>query len=119
MTDARKITKNPAHTTRCVDPAHRKYWHVVGRNRRCSAFDGYQVMWSPNSDVRCPVCLKIWRTGAKYVNSLPDAPKDWVNAKSVKMELKGEHDEVMRSIGHPNEGDGQEHDEVMREIRGE
>jgi DNA-binding PadR family transcriptional regulator len=30
-----------------------------------------------------------------------------------------EHDEVMRAIGHPNEGDGQEHACVMAAIRGE
>lgn len=31
-------------------------------------------------------------------------------------QAKGEHDEIMRAIGHPPEGDGGEHGEIMREI---
>lgn len=61
------------------------HWEVIQRNQRCSAFDGYQRMWSPNSDVRCAVCLCIWRTGAAYVDALPNAKPGWTNAKPVAL----------------------------------
>jgi hypothetical protein len=49
---------------------------VVQRHSRCSAFDGYRVMWSPYSGLRCMKCGTFWRTKAGYVDSLPDAKGD-------------------------------------------
>ena len=45
---------------------------VQQRNRRCSAFDGYRVKWSPYSLVKCLRCEGLWRTKAAYVLGLPD-----------------------------------------------
>lgn len=48
------------------------HWRVLVRNSRCSAFEGYQQMWSPYSLVECRRCGLVWRTKAKYVGDLPD-----------------------------------------------
>jgi len=56
----------------CVDrKAHAKWIVVIARNSRCSAFDGYRPMWSPYSELYCPVCEHFWRTKAKYVSKFP------------------------------------------------
>ena len=61
----------------CLDRSHRAGWQVIQRHSRCSAFDGYRVMSSDYSAVRCSTCGRVWRTKARYVASLPDAPADW------------------------------------------
>lgn len=63
----------------CKIKAHRPFWYVTQRNARCSAFDGYRVMSSDYSCVRCPICPAAWRTNAKFVDDLPGtAPDGWV-----------------------------------------
>jgi hypothetical protein len=55
-------------------PIEERWWEVLARHRRCSAFDGYRVRASAYSAVRCRVCGHVWRTKAAYVEKLPDAP---------------------------------------------
>ena len=52
--------------------AKRKRWIVLMRNHHRSAFAGYH--WTPSdwSSVGCLDCGGIWRTKAKYVDTLPD-----------------------------------------------
>lgn len=47
---------------------------MTARKGNRSAFNGYR--WTPSdySEVRCTVCGRSWRTKAKYVDALPDAP---------------------------------------------
>lgn len=59
----------------CKDQTHRESWVVVERNYNRSAFNGYRRTYSDYSLVRCTAsgCHGVWRTKAKFVNSLPDA----------------------------------------------
>jgi hypothetical protein len=74
---------SPSKATRdfmcCLDKTHKPEWMVTQRNCNYSAFNGYH--WTPSdySRVRCfhPGCARTWRTKAKYVDALPDAPADW------------------------------------------
>lgn len=50
---------------------------VIQRRQRRSAFDGYRVMPSDYSTVRCLWCGHVWRTKAAYVDQLPNAPDGW------------------------------------------
>lgn len=63
----------------CRNPEHRAggHWLVIDREANHSAFNGYH--WTPSkySAVRCFECRAIWRTTAKYVATLEDAPKGW------------------------------------------
>ena len=45
------------------------------RRANYSAFNGYKRTPSSYSAVRCTACGACWRTDAKYVNELPDAPE--------------------------------------------
>lgn len=58
-------------------PVKERAWMVTQRNQRCSAFDGYHPMWSTYSCVRCKACHACWRTNARFVDWLPNAPDDW------------------------------------------
>jgi len=58
-------------------PRDRKAWQVTARNVSRSAFNGYREAWSRYSEIRCTKCKSFWRTTAKYVKDLPDAPADW------------------------------------------
>lgn len=58
-------------------PVKDRAWMVTQRNQRCSAFDGYHPRWSDYSCVRCRVCRMAWRTKARFVALLPDAPENW------------------------------------------
>lgn len=58
-----------------------------------------QGPWPP----RCEVCGRFMRRTPAYDTEYPG-------------EFRQEHDEVMRAIGQPVEGDGQEYGEIMREI---
>ena len=53
-------------------PIESRRWFVIQRNARCSAFDGYRVMYSDWSAVQCHACGKVWRTKAAFVTSLKD-----------------------------------------------
>lgn len=55
-----------------LKPARERRWVVLQRNSRCSAFDGYQHMFSDYSAVQCHICGTVWRTKADFVLSLPD-----------------------------------------------
>lgn len=54
--------------------SHRDHWVVVQRNCNYSAFNGYHRTPSDYSGVRCEHCGRYWRTKARYVRYLPDAP---------------------------------------------
>lgn len=58
-------------------PPAERAWQVTQRHQRCSAFDGYHPRCSDYSAVRCLVCHSAWRTKAKFVGALKDAPADW------------------------------------------
>ncbi len=58
--------------TACLIPEHRPTWYVTVRKANYSAFNGYHRTPSPYSEVRCPTCPTVWRTKAKYVDTLPD-----------------------------------------------
>lgn len=47
-------------------------WGVSQKHCRCSAFDGYQVMYSDYSAVHCLECGAVWRTKANFVETLPN-----------------------------------------------
>lgn len=51
-------------------PIAERAWVVYQRNQRCSAFDGYRVMYSEWSAVGCNKCSACWRTKAPYVMDL-------------------------------------------------
>lgn len=55
---------------------HRHAWTVDVRNGNYSAFNGYHFTPSEYSQVRCPLCPKVWRTKAAYVAELPDTPRE-------------------------------------------
>jgi hypothetical protein len=57
-------------------PAERR-WEVTQRRCNHSAFAGYRRTPSRFSAVRCAGCRRIWRTAARYVDLLPDAPEGW------------------------------------------
>jgi hypothetical protein len=61
----------------CQDPEHKPHWYVTQRNGNASAFNGYRWQWSAYSRVRCPIDGLTWRTKAKFVDNLPDAPEGW------------------------------------------
>jgi len=61
----------------CVDKSHRAVWQVTHRMQNRSAFNGNRVTPSAWSEVRCPLCRRLWRTRASYVRTLPDAPAEW------------------------------------------
>lgn len=50
---------------------HRDSWFVYVRKANYSAFNGYHKTPSDYSEVRCPVCGRVWRTKAAYVDTLP------------------------------------------------
>lgn len=58
-------------------PVSERAWDVTTRRANYSAFNGYHYTPSNYSAVRCKVCRASWRTNAKFVDRLPDAPKDW------------------------------------------
>lgn len=64
--------------TACRTPDHRPAWRVIQRKGNASAFNGYHWQGSAWSAVRCPLSHgpgeggRVWRTTAKYVDSLPD-----------------------------------------------
>ncbi len=59
----------------CTDPAeHRGRWAVVRYKANRSAFNGYRLTPSAYSEVKCGECGSRWRTKAKYVDELPQAP---------------------------------------------
>lgn len=58
-------------------PVKDRAWHVTQRNQNHSAFNGYAATSSDYSAVRCPACHATWRTKAKFVDRLPNAPADW------------------------------------------
>lgn len=58
------------------DWRRRRYWRVVRRNWRCSAFEGYRRMPSDYSVVWCTECRRQWRTKAKYVTLLEDVTEE-------------------------------------------
>lgn len=51
-------------------PVADRNWVVVQRNCRCSAFDGYHPMYSDYSAVQCHSCRCVWRTKARFVETL-------------------------------------------------
>jgi hypothetical protein len=55
----------------CRNKDHHGHWVV--RHYRCnySAFNGYHRTPSEYSQVWCPICPRMWRTKAGYVDSLP------------------------------------------------
>jgi uncharacterized Zn finger protein len=55
----------------------REGWRVIQRKCNHSAFNGYHYTPSDYSAVRCEKCGHIWRTKAKYVDDLQDAPENW------------------------------------------
>ena len=65
----------------CLWKSHRPRWFVQEgrRNVNVSAFNGYRPQWSDYSEVWCPVCPKVWRTKAKYVDDLPNGDINAVN----------------------------------------
>jgi hypothetical protein len=54
-------------------PINERKWVVYQRHCNHSAFNGYH--WTPSdySSIRCLECEHIWRTKARYVDSLRDA----------------------------------------------
>ena len=62
---------------KCGTPQH----HVVNRRCNYSAFNGYHRTPSRYSGLVCLNCGAMWRTKAKYVDRLPDAPPEWWNAR--------------------------------------
>ena len=51
---------------------NRDAWRVYQRRCNHSAFNGYRRTPSDYSSVGCERCLAVWRTKAKYVDTLPD-----------------------------------------------
>lgn len=70
----------------CKDKSHKKDWVVTQRNANASAFNGYHSQWSEYSAVRCLRCGSSWRTKAAFVDSLPNAPADWMHRSSMDQE---------------------------------
>lgn len=56
----------------CRNPEHRSSWVVIQRKANRSAFSGYRLTPSDYSAVRCTVGGAVWRTKAKYVDTLRD-----------------------------------------------
>lgn len=56
----------------CRNPWHRDEWFVRDRKVNYSAFNGGRRTPSDYSSVECPVCPRVWRTKARYVDDLPD-----------------------------------------------
>lgn len=70
------------NTCNCAEskkPMGERAWHVIARLCNHSAFNGYRETRSEYSAVRCRVCSATWRTKAKFVSRLPDAPADWAS----------------------------------------
>lgn len=65
-------------------PVHERRWVVLQRNGRCSAFDGYQHMYSDYSAIQCHLCGTVWRTKASFVLHLPDGK----NLYDIPQELR-------------------------------
>lgn len=57
------------------EPALLRQWMVLKRKFNTSAFNGGKVAPSEYSTVTCGTCSALWRTKAKYVDGLPDAPR--------------------------------------------
>ena len=53
-------------------PVEQREWVVTMRNCNQSAFNGYRVVYSDYSEVRCLRCHGVWRTKAAYVAKLKD-----------------------------------------------
>ena len=60
------------HCAERKKPVEDRNWVVLCRNFRCSAFDGYRVMYSDYSEVQCLTCHATGRTKAAFVMELKD-----------------------------------------------
>ncbi len=61
----------------CFAEEHRPRWRVIDRKANHSAFNGGKRTPSAYSAIQCGACGAVWRSKAKFVDALPDAPADW------------------------------------------
>lgn len=58
-----------------TEEKRRSFWIVLQRRQNHSAFNGYHYTPSAWSSIFCTRCRANWRTKARYVIDLPDAPE--------------------------------------------
>ncbi len=57
----------------CEDKTtHKPSWRVLVRNGNYSDFNGGRFTPSKYSSLQCGTCGAVWRTSAKYVQTIPD-----------------------------------------------
>lgn len=82
-----------------------RLWRVIKRNENNSYFVKNRSQWSAYSCVLCLRCRTVWRTKATYIDHLPNATQDELNAPGPYttnvggVGCKGVHASFMEAMG--------------------